>query len=93
MKLQLKAKTILYNGNNEPNSKIDWDTNCDVPGFAIWTEIKFTAKGEIRTKFTVTPPFWMPKKDREVNTFKTTSFIELKKWLKKHKITVKPNSL
>ena len=90
MTLQYKSKCILYNGCNEVPSKIEWDEDCNVPGWTIFIDIKFTVKGDIRTKFTVLPPIWMPRKDAKKLVFKTTSYVELKKWLKKHKITVKP---
>lgn len=66
-----------------------WNSHLDRQGWSIHIDIRINLKDEVRTLFEVSPPIWMSRKEAEKLKFKTTSYKELKKWLKKHKNELK----
>lgn len=84
VKLVPKQLIVYGHGDDFPSS-FKWFEMNKPWGWAIHVTIKFNMKGEIKTKFLVNPPLSVTGKERKELTFKTDSYVELKKWLKKHK--------
>lgn len=84
VKLVPKQLIVYGNGDNFP-STFEWSEMNKPWGWSIYVTISFNMKGEIKTKFFVNPPLTLSGKERKKLKFKTNSYIELKKWLKKHK--------
>lgn len=87
-KLVPKQLIVYGYGDNFP-STFDWSELDEPWGWSIHVDIRFNMRGEVKTKFTVSPPLPLPNKKRKKLIFKTESYVELKKWLKKNKGLIK----
>ena len=85
VKLVPKQLIVYGNGDDFP-STFEWFEMTKPWGWAVHVSIRFNMKGEVRTKFLVNPP--LGSKERKKFVFKTDSYVELKKWLKKHKALI-----
>lgn len=90
MKLESKQLIVYGQGDNFP-SDFHWFKMNEPWGWSVHVDIRFNMKGEVKTKFTVNPPLPLPGKKRKELMFKTSSYVELKKWLKKHKNLIEEN--
>ena len=82
-------RLIVYGYGDDFPSAFNWFELEEPWGWAIHVDIRFNMKGEVKIKFTVNPPLSSPAKERKESVFKTDSYVELKKWLKKHKGLIK----
>lgn len=80
----LNLTSITIYGSDCP-SKFDWAANIKKTGWIIHVYIKFNMKDETKVLFEVHPPLNMPRKKWKSLVFKTSSYKELKQWIKKHK--------
>ena len=78
-------KLIVYGNGDDFSSTFKWFEMNEPWGWAVHVTISFNMKGEVKTKFLVNPPLSLSGKERKKLKFKTDSYVELKKWLKKHK--------
>lgn len=88
MKLVPKQMIVCGYGDEFP-SAFNWFELDEPWGWAIHVYIRFNMKGEVKTTFKVNPPLPWPNKKKKEFMFKTDSYVELKKWLKKNKGLIK----
>lgn len=81
-------KLIVYGSGNDFPSTFEWSEMNEPWGWSVHVSISFNMKGEVKTKFSVNPPLSLVGKKRKELMFKTDSYVELKKWLKKHKALI-----
>lgn len=87
IKLVPKQLVVYGNGDDFP-STFEWSEMNEPWGWSVHVSISFNMKGEVKTKFSVNPSLLLPSKKRKELMFKTSSYVELKKWLKKHKTLI-----
>ncbi len=88
-KIKLVPKQLIVYGNGDDfPSTFEWFEMNEPWGWSVHVNISFNMKGEVKTKFRVNPPLSLPNKKRKELMFKTESYVELKKWLKKHKTLI-----
>ena len=92
IKLVPKQLIVYGNGDNFP-STFKWFETNKPGGWSVHVSISFNMKGEVKTKFLVSPPLYLRGKERERLKFKTNSYVELKKWLKKYKSLIEEETI
>ena len=86
--MKLNLQSIVVYGKNCP-SAFEWIKQYGDLGWFIHISIRFTMKRETKTCFRVDPPLYIPNKKRKALSFKTSSYKDLKAWLKKHENILK----
>lgn len=88
----LKLYSVTHYGPNPP-SDLSFIKNLGPSAWSIHIKVRFTKKDVVRTTFWIEPPFWLTEKEKKPLRFKTTSYKEVCKWIKKHEAEINNDSV